>query len=253
MLRPALAALAALVPLDAFAQEAGGNLLAFTLRGGVEARPGYFGSDEVAVAPDLAFDLGAVRLGRLAFGDPDFDALERGFGLRGSFRYLPERSVDDDDELAGLEGVEAAIEIGAGVRYVESWWGAFADVRYGVTGHDSLVADIGMDLIARPTDRLTLRAGPRVFVGSDDYAATYFGVTEAEEGPSAFPAYEAEGGVLSGGVEVGAEYRLGGAWGIEAGVRYDRLRNDAARSPISEEDDQVSGFVGVTRRFAFEF
>jgi outer membrane scaffolding protein for murein synthesis (MipA/OmpV family) len=250
MLRPALAAAAALLPLQALAQD-GGNRFAFDLRAGVEARPGYFGSDEVAVGPDLGFSLRGLSLGPLSFGGTG--EVEQGLGLRGSFRFLPGRSADDYEELQGLEDVDAAVELGGGLSYSESWYEAFAVARYGVTGHESLVADLGMDLIARPTDRLTLRGGPRVFLGSDDFAATYFGVTASEADASAFPAFEAEGGILSTGVELSADYRLTDNWGLEGGVRYDRLRNDAATSPITAEDNQLSAFLGVTRRFDIQF
>ena len=249
MLRPALFATAALLPLQAVAQD--GSRFAFDLRAGVEARPGYFGSDEVVVGPDLSFSLDTLSLGALSFGGGS--GVEQGLGFRGSFRFLPGRSADDYEELQGLEDVDAALELGGGLSYSGSWYEAFAVARYGVTGHESLVADIGLDVIARPSDRLTLRAGPRVFLGSDDFAATYFGVTPAEAGPSAFSAYEAEGGVLSTGVELTADYSLTDNWGIEGGIRYDRLRNDAADSPITTEDDQLSAFLGVTRQFDFAF
>ncbi|WP_176556117.1 MipA/OmpV family protein [Rubellimicrobium rubrum] len=252
MSRLALASVAALLPLQALAQEAG-NRFAFSLRAGLEARPGYFGSDEVAASPDLAFSLDSLSLGPLSFGDPDSPAVQEGFGLRGSFRYLPERSADDYEELAGLNDVDGAFELGAGLSYAQPWWEAFAVVRYGVTGHESLVADLGMDLIARPSDRLSLRLGPRAFIGSDDFAQTYFGVTGAEAATSAFSAFDAEGGILSAGLEASVEYRLSDPWGIEAGLRLDRLRNDAAASPITTEDNQLSAFVGVTRRFDLRF
>lgn len=249
MLRLAALALLALAPVAGLAQE--GPRFAFSLRGGVEARPGYFGSDEVTVGPDLGFSFGYLSAGPLSFGNPDPDALSQGLRFGGSFRYIGERSADDYEELQGLDDVDAAIELGGAIRYTESWWDAFAEIRYGVTGHESLVADLGMDFIARPSDRLTLRAGPRLFLAGDDYAATYFGVTGSESDASA--PFEAEGGVLSAGVEVTADYRLSDLWGIEAGVRFDRLKNDAADSPITAEDDQVTAFLGVTRRFALGF
>jgi outer membrane scaffolding protein for murein synthesis (MipA/OmpV family) len=250
MLRPALAALV-LFPAAALAQE--GPRFAFTLGAGIEARPGYFGSDEIEVGPDLGFSFGYLSLGGLSFGVPDPDGVSEGLSFGGAFRYIGERSSDDYEELAGLEDVDAAIELGGAVRYATSLFGAFAEIRYGVTGHESLVADLGLDLIARPTDRLTLRAGPRIFVGSDDFAATYFGVTEAEAAASSFAAFEAEGGVLSAGVELTADYRLSDLWGLEAGLRFDRFQNAAADSPITAEDDQLTASLAVTRRFDFGF
>ena len=257
MLRPALAALLALIPVATLAQD--GPRFAFTLGAGVEAKPGYFGSDEVTFGPDLSFSFGALSVGPLSFGNADPDGLSQGFDIGGSFRLVNERSSDDYEELQGLTDVDRAIELGGALRYSASWWDAFAEVRYGVTGHESLVADLGLDLVSRPSDRLTLRAGPRIFLGSDDYAATYFGVTEAEslasaaDGTGAFAAYEAQGGILSAGLELSAHYRLTDLWGFEAGLRYDRLQNDAADSPITTEDDQLSANLGVTRRFDIRF
>jgi outer membrane scaffolding protein for murein synthesis (MipA/OmpV family) len=140
--------------------------------------------------------------------------------------------------------VDAAFEAGGGLAYQGPWYEAFAVARQGFGGHDGTVAEIGMDVIARPSDRLTLTAGPFLLFGSDDYAATYF---------STDTGFEAEGGLLSSGVEVGAEYRLSDAWGVEADVRFERLRGDAGDSPVSAEDDQVSAGLAVTRRFTFAF
>lgn len=257
MLRPALAALLTLLPAATLAQD--GPRFAFTLGAGLEAKPGYFGSDEVTFGPDLSFSFGALSVGPLSFGNADPGGVSQGFDIGGSFRLVSERSSDDYEELQGLAEVDRAIELGGALRYSASWWDAFAEVRYGVTGHEAVVADLGLDLVSRPSDRLTLRAGPRIFLGSDDYAATYFGVTEAEslasaaDGIDVFPAYEAQGGILSAGLELSAHYRLTDLWGFEAGLRYDRLQNDAADSPITTEDDQLSASLGVTRRFDIRF
>lgn len=252
MSRLAAAVALALVPFGAAAQSVDGPGLAFTLGAGVEALPDYFGSDEVTAGPGFSFDLGYLSLGPLTFGSRDFDAIPEGFGFRGSFRYVPERSGEDFEGPNRLgEEVDAAFEIGGGVRYAQPWWEAFAVARRGFGGHDGVVGEVGMDLIARPTDRLTLRGGPRLFYGDDSFADTYF--STAEDTDRAGPDFEASGGLLSSGLEVGAEYRLTERWGLAANVGYERLRNDAADSPISEEDEQVSASLLVTRRFDIRF
>lgn len=253
MLRLAAATAMTLLPLAATAQTAeGGPGLSFTLGLGVESVPDYFGSDEATAGPAFSFDLGYLSVGPLSFGSRDFDAVPEGFGFRGSFRYVPERSGGDFEGRNRLaEPVDAAFEIGGGLRYAQPWWEAFAVARRGFGGHEGLVGDVGMDLIARPTDRLTLRGGPRLFLGNDEFAETYFSTTPDTD--RAGPQFEASGGLLSSGLEVGAEYRLTEAWGLAATVRYDRLRNDAADSPITREDDQVSATLLVTRRFDVRF
>ncbi|KKL48138.1 hypothetical protein LCGC14_2328550, partial [marine sediment metagenome] len=176
--------------------------LVFTLRGGVSAIPEYFGSSDYAVGPDLSLGFGFVRLpGGRSFGSADPNDPRYGVGLRGSFRYVSERDASEFPELSGLDDIDASVELGLGVGYKSYNFDAFADVRYGVVGHESVVGEVGADLKLHPTDRLTLSVGPRVFMGSDDYADTYFGVSAAESAASGLAAYDANGGVLSAGVE----------------------------------------------------
>ena len=255
MLRPGLAALALMTPCSVLAQAAEETRFVFGLGAGINAQPGYFGSDETTLGPNILFDFGALSLGSFAIGNPDFDAVREGWGLRGSFRYIGERSSEDYPELEGLEDVDRSIELGLGVSYTQPHWDAFAVARYGVIGHNTFVMDLGLDGILRPTERLTLRAGPRVSLGTDNYSSIYFGVTPAEAAASngAFQAYEAEGGVLSAGAAVLMEYRLTPAWGIAGGLRYERFLGDAENSPITFEDDQLTVFAGVTRRFNIRF
>ena len=78
-------------------------------------------------------------------------------------------------------------------------------------------------------------------------------MTEAEAAASDYAAYDAEGGLLSAGVELQAAYMLTERWGIEGAVGYDRFLNDAEDSPITVEDEQFTARLGVTRRFDFRF
>jgi outer membrane protein len=239
------------LPLPALAQ--GGPQIGFTLRGGVEAAPEYFGDGDRTVGPDVGFELNYLRFGDFTIGDPDPLFRPEGFGVTGSLRFVPARDAADFAELRGLDDVDASLELGAGLRYATPGWQVFGNVRYGVVGHESLVGELGADAFVRPTDRLTLSAGPRALFGSDDYAATYFGVTGPEAAASALPRFDASGGLISAGVELGAQYRLDDSWGIDAAVTWERLQEDAALSPITDEDDQVSARIGLTRRFTLGF
>ena len=234
-------------------QGGGGPAIGFTLRGGVATAPSYFGSSSNEAGPDLGFALNFLRLGPVRFGDPDPLFVPEGFGITGSFRYIGERDDDDDGELAGLDDVDAALELGLGLRYATPAYQVFAAARYGVVGHHAWVGEVGADAFLRPSDRLTLRLGPRALFGSDSYADTYFGVSADEAAASAFTEYDPSGGLVSTGVELGAGYRLSENWGIDAAVRYDKLRRDAKDSPISDNDDQLSARIGVTRRFTLGF
>jgi outer membrane scaffolding protein for murein synthesis (MipA/OmpV family) len=224
-----------------------------TVRAGAIARPGYFGDDSSEIAPDFSVNVGYARIGDLDFGNPDPLYRPTGFGLRGSFRFIPERNSDEYDELAGLETVERTAEAGLGLSYSTGDFEVFADARYGFLGHETFIGEIGADAIGYVGDRWTLRAGPRVIVGTDDFADTYFGVSSQEASRSAFSQYDASGGLLSVGISLEADYQIGDRWGISAGLRVDELQGDAADSPISAEDTQFRARIGVTRRFTFGF
>ena len=129
----------------------------------------------------------------------------------------------------------------------------YAKLRYGVIGHESLVAEVGGDLYYRPSDQITLSAGPRVLWGSDDYAQTYFGVTDAESDASSFDSFEAGAGIMSAGIEAEAQYQFNDNWGVTGTIRYDQLQEDAADSPITQSDDQLSASVVITRRITLDF
>ncbi|KAF0675786.1 MipA/OmpV family protein [Profundibacterium mesophilum] len=233
----------------------------FTLRGGVASAPEYFGSGDYTVGPDFSFGFGYLRLpGGRSFGSIDPNMARDGFGLRGSFRYIDERSAEESPELAGLDTVDATAELGVGLSYSSYNFDAFADMRYGVIGHESVVGELGADVKMHPTSNLTLSVGPRVLLGSDDYVDTYFGVSPAESTANMlaggnFGAYDPEGGVVSAGIEVGASYRLDDNWGIEGAVTWDRFTGDAENSPIVQqgERDQYGIRVGITRRIVLDF
>ncbi len=232
-----------------------GNVLSFRVLGGAAYAPDYFGSDTYSVQPDFNLGIENVRIGRFAIGQPGPAAPSRGFGLHGAARFVSERSSSDNPELRGLDKVDASLELGLGLHYETEAMRAFADLRYGVIGHNTFVGDAGVDLILRPTDRLTLSAGPRVSFGSGKFADTYFGVTPDEAVASGLPAYNAAGGILGLGAEIRADYALNDLWSVEGTLTYNRLQNSGAESPITGlgSRDQYSVRLGVSRQINLNF
>ena len=224
--------------------------LVFTVGLGGGLKPAYFGSDEYEFGPSGSFAFHSLNIGRFSFGDPDPTVDRLGFGPRGSFRFIGARDASEYSELAGLNDIDAAVELGLGLGYTARNFSAFADVRRGFGGHEAWVAEAGADLIARPTDALTVTFGPRFLWGDDDYTQTYFGVTPAESAASGtLAAYAPQGGLVSSGLELGMSYRLDDNWGLEGSVTYDRFNGDAENSPIVRQGsrDQWGVTFGVTR------
>ena len=251
MSRATTALLAVFLPLPALAGD-GVPDLRFTIGAGVAVSPEYYGSDDYVVGPTGSLQLGFVDLGPLQFGSLD-DGESRGFSVKAAFRYLPERSADDYPELAGLNDVDASYELGLGASYLTDTYEVFANLRYGFGGHEALVGTIGSDAIFRPSDRLTLRAGPRMDIGSADFNQTYFGVTAAEAGASAFTEFDAGAGIYAVGIDLEAEYAVSDAWSIAGGVGYQHLVRDAADSPITGDDDRFTASIVLRREVTLDW
>lgn len=224
--------------------------LVFTVRGGLEVQPEYFGSEDYQFGPDFSFRLNYINLGNQTFGNPDPSAPARVLTFGPSFRFLPERDADDFDELEGLDTVDAALEIGLTVGYARENFLAFAEMRRGFGGHEGWVGEVGADVLFRPTNDLLLSIGPRALFGDDTFTGTYFGVTSSEAS-AALPQYNPDGGLVSAGLEFGARYRINDLWGVVGAITYDAYQNDAEDSPIVRQgsEDNWGARIGLTRVF----
>ncbi len=249
------AAAAALLSIGLPAQ-AQDNALAFSLRGGAAVLPDYFGSSNSRVGPTGGIGFTGLRFGSLAIGDPDGPVhFAPGASVRGAFRYIAKRK--GKDELQGMEDVKASFEVGLRAHYTTEFWHVYADLRYGVIGHKAIAGEVGGDFLYRDPSGFILNAGPRAEFGNSRFNRTYFGVTAAEAamtGP-ALTEFTPSGGFHSVGFEVGAYQPLGPDWAATGAVRYDRLRGDAARSPIVQQGsrNQFRAEIGVTRHFNLRF
>lgn len=224
----------------------------FELGLGGTVAPRYEGSDSYLLSP-----WPIVRLKRLTlpngFQIGGGDGM--GFSVRPSFRFLSDRRAADIPALTGLTDIGAAFELGAGASYTQSNWRVFGDVRRGVTGHDGFVGELGVDLIARPIEALTVHAGPRASFADGEYMATYFGVTAAESAASGLPAFAPGGGFKSVGLEIGARYDFNSAWAVEGKAAYSKLIGDAGASPVTAlgSDNQFTVRLGLIRSFSVDF
>lgn len=230
--------------------------IVMTVRGGVEVSPAYLGSDQYEFGPDVAARVDYIRFPNgFEFGSGRSVGFRTGWGLRGAVRYIGERDSSDHPEIEGLDDVDWSFEAGLGLGYEQRNYRVFTDVRYGFIGHNAWTGDIGADGIAYPVDGLTLTLGPRLGFGTDRFAETYFGISEAESEASGLERFDAHGGLLSAGVELGARYLFNDRWGLEGNASWGRLLNDAAESPITEEGsaDQYKVRLGITRSISLDF
>ena len=120
----ALSSLILSLPQSAVAEDPGA-ILTFGLGGAT--RPAYFGSDDYEIGPGFDFQLNYLRLGGRNIGSTDPNFEPSGFGLRGAFGFVSERTADDNPELTGLDDIDAAFEVGLGFDYEAPAYRAFVD------------------------------------------------------------------------------------------------------------------------------
>lgn len=251
-----LAAAALALSALALPAQAQNNGLSFSITGGAQVSPKYFGSSDYRAGPSGSFGFGGLRFGGFELGNLDGPTqFAPGAGLRGALRFIPKRQ--GRDELAGMDDVKAALELGVGAHYTDEFWQVFGEMRYGVIGHKAIAGEIGANLIYRDPTGLVLHGGPRAEFGNSRFNRTYFGVTptEAADPGNTFNPYTLSGGFHSVGLELGAYQPLNEDWGVTGSMRYDRLRGDAARSPIVQQGNrnQFSAEIGLTRHFNLRF
>ncbi|MCX7558897.1 MipA/OmpV family protein [Sulfitobacter sp. F26204] len=241
---------AAVAPLAA--QE---RSLNFGLGFGLSVDRSFFGADSYKVSASPRFTFGNLTWGRLDLGDSIGEVPKNGLSLGGAFRIVGSRDAEDNPKLAGLDDIDTAVELGLNLNFQQTHWRAFGEIRQGFGGHEGVAGTLGADVIFRPTDRWTVTAGPRLYLGDSKYAGTYYGVTVVEAANSNFSAYDADGGALGAGIEIGATYRIDDRWSFEGSLAYEKLLNDAADSPITQvgSDDNLSLRIGLSRAFTLNF
>jgi len=236
--------------------------------GVVLVKPKYEGSDEHEVVgapfiiPDFSShdaDSGLSQFGkRLSFKSIDdirFRAFEwKNIELGPIAGYRGGRDESDGDRLGGLGDIDAGLVVGGyvGVRLGSVLLDASASTQ--VSGDDSGVivragAEVSHDVT--PQLRLTTRVGTTF--ADEEYAETFFGITQNQAGRSTvgLGTYDAGAGLKDVHLDLNARIDLSETWRLQLGARYARLVGDAADSPIVETEDQFSGRLSLGYKFDF--
>lgn len=172
------------------------------------------------------------------------------FTLYPSFNYVQERSSSDASYLAGIPNQDFALELGPGAAVRLGDFRGYGELRYGLTGHNGFIGDLGLQYIFNPIERLNLAFGPRVGVASDNYMEAYFGVPASA---TALPAYDPSGGIKDIGLTLDVSYKVSERVRVVGRGGYRHYVFDALDSPITKagNDQEFSVGVGLTYRFGF--
>lgn len=162
------------------------------------------------------------------------------------------------DDLQGLGTIKASADVGGFIAYERGAFAAKLDVRQATNTDLGLIATLSarysamIPLSSRPGPPAIFSIGPRISFVDDKYNQSYFGITTEQSVRSGLREYRAKGGVLSAGFGASAIVPLGSRVSAMVLAGYDRLTDDAARSPLVEDRgsrDQATVGLGLVYRF----
>ena len=234
-IRPLAALVLLCWPAAAMAQEqAEGSSHRTRVALGPALSTSYPGADRLSLRP--FFDYSRVR------GDDPFafEAPDESFGFTlfnsGGFAVGPALGFEGKRrrrDAGGLPGVKSTVEVGGFVQFnLAEAIRLRGELRQGVGGHKGLVADVSADYVVRDADRWLVSFGPRVTLSNNRYNDKYFSAAPVNAAAAGVRAFNADGGLQSAGATLGGLYQLTPQWGVQGYARYDRLVDDAARSPV---------------------
>ena len=261
----AAALLASAPVLSLAAQETGpdrGDGLDGFVAIGIGAAPDYEGSDEYEIIPIpiARVDYRGIGIEIEGLGGRVDVSPYENFGFGPAINYRMGRDDVEDDQVDALEDVDDAVEVGGFVRFGQPVGLATADeavVRLDVLadvadGHSGIIATVGAAYTFRPLDDLGLTAGTSASWVSDDYADSYFSVSQQGAAASGLAPFEADGGFKDIGLNLVATYALTDRWGLIANGSTSVLLGDAADSPIVDDaGSSVQFFGGLSLSYSF--
>jgi outer membrane protein len=223
-----------------------------TVGAGVGFGTAYEGSDKTEVSPvpiiDVNYKDGMFFAGTQGIGVTPIQT-ENG-SLSVALGYGGGRDEKDDRKnLRGLGDVDSsALGIVSG-EYNVGPITLGASVQSGLGGDYGTTGDFSIGTGYPVTEKLMISGDVHAAWASGDHMENYFGVSQKQSTASGKKKFDAGSGIKSYGTSLGANYQISENWAAFADVSVDQLTGDAADSPVSVEDTQVGGFVGVGYSF----
>jgi outer membrane scaffolding protein for murein synthesis (MipA/OmpV family) len=155
--------------------------------------------------------------------------------------------VTGDAGLRGMGDIESTAEGGVLIGFGPVTLSARKAI--GDRGHAGLVADLSFDWSLDLSEKMVLTLGAGTRWADQKYQQAYFGVTPAQAADSRFSSFTPAEGFVQGHVDIGLEYRFTEAWSAQLGATYSSLTEETRSSPLAEEPNALTAFLGLARRF----
>jgi outer membrane protein len=160
------------------------------------------------------------------------------------------RDEDDADHLQGLGDVDPTAEGLLFVGYEKDKWSADVTFAHDLdSGHEGyhIKGEVGYREML--SQRIMLRPSVSTTYASDDYMESFFGVSSAQSARSGLRSFEAEAGLKDISAGMMGSYFLTESWSVNGLVQYKYLLSDAGDSPITEQQNQISGGAFMAYQF----
>jgi outer membrane protein len=251
-----------MITLAALLATAPAHAVDWTIGLGAGYAPDYEGSDDHEPVPlwnlrasDLYgsttyVDIFATRLTSNLIAHPNLR-------LGPMVEYIPERDDVDNNAVDELEKVDPSVMLGGLLG-----WDFVVTQAQAVGVEVQARADVanGHGWLVTPALRLRRSLGGNLAVSgailgtyaSEDYMSDYFGIDADDAARSGLDQFDADAGFKDAGVDLALGFGQGKGWQASLIGRYRRLLDDAADSPIvDDEGDQDQFFAGVLVGYRF--
>nr|WP_298689700.1 MipA/OmpV family protein [uncultured Dongia sp.] len=210
------------------------------LGGGFRVEPEFEGANDYKImpVPFVSADFGPyVSVGPMGLTINAWDY--EGMSVKGRLGYDLGRDSSDDKHLHGLGDIGAGAVLGLDLAYNLDPVEFKVSLDKTVGGSDGFAAKFGT-AYSFGVDSFMFSIGPSVTWSDGNYMESYFGVTDRQSEKSGLSSFDADAGFKRLDLEVSGLYFIDEHWVVrgEAGLGY--LVGDAADSPVSQENLQMS-------------
>jgi outer membrane scaffolding protein for murein synthesis (MipA/OmpV family) len=188
------------------------------------------------------------------FADP-YNGIGYSFDPTGDVNYGVRVNLETgravEKALPGFEKIKARVNPGAFANYaVNDKLTLKSALRLGVgDGADGSLLNLGASYKIYNENYVSVALNASVKYGNSSYMQSYFGVTPAQSATSGLKTYQPGAGLAMAQVGVMAGFPISRQIYIFSSVSMQRLLGDAANSPLTKKQNQVTAFVGSVYSF----
>lgn len=154
------------------------------------------------------------------------------------------RKESDNPHLRGLGNINPSTQIGAALTWrILPWLNWDVDAYQAIfgRGREGSFGDIGFSTQNQVNSYIVLRTNADIRWANNSYIHDVYGVDAAQAARSGLRQYNASSGLVSYQLGGALDFALSRHWFFTPTVRYVRLMNSAADSPITQDKSQFFG------------